>query len=64
LSMSKKAIKNSVVPDVTGMGLRDAIYVLENLGMNVDIHGYGKVTRQSIKPGQEIKDEQIDIYLN
>ncbi|MEP0368374.1 MAG: penicillin-binding protein [Cyclobacteriaceae bacterium] len=39
------------VPDVKGMTLRDAIYVLENVGLQVDIEGRGRVSSQSITPG-------------
>lgn len=51
------------VPAVTGMGLRDALYVLENLGLKVDVEGYGKVVRQSIKPGTPVKGQSIRLYL-
>ena len=46
------------------MGARDAIYVLENLGIEVDIEGVGKVTKQSLKPGIKNKKQAIKIYLN
>ena len=63
--ISKKDIKSSMVPDVKGMGARDAIYVLENLGLNVEIDGVGKVVKQTLKPGQKINGGQdIKIYLN
>lgn len=39
------------IPDVRGMSLRDAIYVLENLGLKVSIEGRGRVEQQSIAPG-------------
>lgn len=39
------------VPDVRGMELMDALYLLENLGLEVKVSGKGKVSRQSIKPG-------------
>ena len=39
------------VPDVRGMGLRDALYLLENAGLNVDYNGIGTVRFQSIAPG-------------
>ncbi len=39
------------VPDVTGMGLRDAMYLLERQGFQVKPSGRGAVLRQSIKPG-------------
>ncbi len=51
-------------PKVTGMGLRDAIYVLEKAGFQVDVHGSGTVYRQSIKEGQPYKRGQyMSIYL-
>lgn len=42
---------NSLVPDVNGMGLKDAIYVLEQAGLKVIPQGKGKVITQSILPG-------------
>ncbi len=60
----KAKIKKNVVPDLEGMGLRDAVYVLENLGMTVQVDGYGKVRRQSVRPGQSISDKEIILYLN
>ena len=41
-----------VVPNVQGMGLRDALYLLENRGLRVQVTGAGMVRRQSISPGQ------------
>lgn len=59
-----KKIQNKIVPDVRGMGLRDATYVLENLGMNVEVKGIGKVSKQSIKPGTQNVGQKIEILLN
>jgi cell division protein FtsI (penicillin-binding protein 3) len=39
------------VPDVQGMTLRDALYVLENAGLRVAASGRGRVNKQSINPG-------------
>ncbi len=39
------------VPNVLGMGLRDALYILENRGLRVKINGSGMVKRQSLQPG-------------
>ncbi|MBL7940145.1 MAG: transpeptidase family protein [Flavobacteriales bacterium] len=39
------------VPNVLGMGLRDALYILENRGLRVRIQGNGMVKRQSLTPG-------------
>ena len=58
-----KKIARSAVPDVRGMGARDAMYVLENLGLRVSVFGRGKVARQSLLPGTGIKGQQIEIYL-
>lgn len=44
----------SVVPDVGGMGARDAVYLLESRGVKVKITGRGKVTKQSLAPGKKI----------
>jgi cell division protein FtsI (penicillin-binding protein 3) len=41
------------VPNVLGMGLRDAVYILENSGLRVRIQGNGMVKRQSIQPGSK-----------
>ena len=42
--------KKYTVPNVVGMGLRDATYQLEKLGLRVRVRGVGKVKKQSIKP--------------
>ncbi len=39
------------VPNVLGMGLRDALYILENRGLRVRVQGNGMVKRQSLQPG-------------
>jgi len=45
-----KIIQGSM-PDVTGMTLRDAIYLLENRGFRIEYTGLGRVKKQSIGPG-------------
>ena len=39
------------MPNVRGMGLKDALYVLESMGLKVSVAGKGKVIGQSIAPG-------------
>ena len=51
------------VPDVRGMGARDAIFLLENAGCRVDIVGRGKVLRQSIAPNTEAHGQQVRLSL-
>ena len=43
-----------LVPNVVGMGLKDALYLLENRGLHVRISGTGMVRRQSIMPGSRL----------
>ena len=57
-------IPENAVPDVTGMSLKDAIYVLENQGLKVKAYGKGRVKRQSLKVGTKIrKGNRIFISL-
>jgi cell division protein FtsI (penicillin-binding protein 3) len=49
------------VPEVRGLGLRDAMYLLENQGLVVRVVGRGKVRQQSLKAGDNIKKGQIII---
>jgi cell division protein FtsI (penicillin-binding protein 3) len=48
--------KPNRVPDVRGLSLRDALFVLENKGYRVLIEGKGRVKEQSMLPGQSIAD--------
>ena len=47
------------VPDVTGMGARDAVYLLESKGIKTKLKGRGKVKAQSIYAGQPIKQGMV-----
>lgn len=49
--MKPTTIRKQVMPNVRGMGLKDALYLLENMGLKVAIKGRGKVTLQSVAPG-------------
>jgi len=44
----------TIMPNVKGMPAMDAISLLENMGLKVEIKGTGKVYRQSIEPGVKI----------
>lgn len=52
----------SLVPDVRGMRLRDALYLLENLGMKVAFEGKGRIITQSFNPNIAIPKGKT-IYL-
>lgn len=51
------------MPDLRGMGLRDAMYVMDAFGVRLFPQGSGKVVSQSVAPGMEIKNELIQLYL-
>jgi len=52
------------VPDVIGLAPDDAIYLLENMGMQVQITGAGKVRQQSLPSGSQVmKGATIQLLL-
>jgi cell division protein FtsI (penicillin-binding protein 3) len=56
--------KPGAVPDVSGMLLRDALYVLENRGLRVSFSGHGRVVYQSQPPGsQALKGSSVTLKL-
>lgn len=53
------------VPDVKGMNVTDAVYILESMGWKVRFEGYGKVKSQSVKPDAELrKGSTINLTLS
>ena len=51
----EKVYGKHTVPNVIGMGARDAIFMLESRGIKTSIYGRGKVTKQSLSPGTPIR---------
>ena len=51
----EKQYGKGTVPDVMGMGARDAIFNMESRGIKTRIVGRGKVTKQSLVPGTPVK---------
>ncbi len=58
-----KVFTQNTIPDVIGMKAKDAVYVLESLGLKVIIKGIGTVRSQSVKPGDKIYNNKV-IILN
>ena len=54
LQISTLDTKCGCVPNVVGMGLDDALYLLEKSGLTVEIVGCGRVIKQSIAPNTAI----------
>ena len=52
-------MEKGLVPDVRGMSLRDAIYLLENSGLRVRYNGKGRVRRQSPEHGARYNEGTV-----
>ncbi|MCF8370023.1 MAG: transpeptidase family protein [Bacteroidales bacterium] len=50
--------EKNLMPNVKGMGLKDALYILENLGLKVEVSGYGMIHHQTPQPNSRIKKGQ------
>lgn len=60
----KDVLDKNLIPELYGMGIRDAIYLLENKGVRVSYHGIGRVKSQSVQSGQPIiKGSTIHLTL-
>jgi cell division protein FtsI (penicillin-binding protein 3) len=59
VSLAGVKIQQGLVPDVRGMSLRDAIYLIENSGMRVKFNGKGRVLRQSPEHGARFNDGTV-----
>lgn len=63
LELNRRQVNRGKVPDVRGMGLRDAMYLLGNEGLQVKAKGIGRVTTQSIKPGTTTRGQTVFLDL-
>ena len=62
--IKEKQYSKKAVPDVSDMGARDAIFMMESRGIKTKIYGRGKVTKQSLEPGLPVKKGMVcAIYL-
>jgi len=52
------AISEGLMPNLFGMNLLDAVYLLENAGLKVEIKGKGHIVNQSIKKGDRFWTNQ------
>lgn len=65
IAVAPKTIYKSIMPDVKGMSLKDAVYMLEYNGLHVKIQGKGKVQMQSIAPGTMVtKGQNVILQLS
>ena len=54
VKLDKIETEEDVMPDVMGMGARDAVFVLEKMGVRVRVSGTGNVREQSIPAGTSL----------
>ena len=55
---NKKEFSKDFVPNVCGMGAKDAIYLMQQYNMDVEIQGYGTVKSQSIAAGTRVRERR------
>lgn len=51
VDLKPRSIAKNSVPNVIGLSARDAVYLIERLGMHVLLRGSGKVTKQTVPAG-------------
>jgi cell division protein FtsI (penicillin-binding protein 3) len=65
VTTTANTIDARIMPTLKGMGLKDAVYLCENMGLRLSVKGKGKVMAQSIVAGQAInKGTIVALELN
>ena len=57
--IKEKQYSKRAVPDVSDMGARDAIFMMESRGIKTKIYGRGKVVKQTLAPGLPVKKGMV-----
>lgn len=62
---SKQKVSSKTMPNLVGLGARDAIYLIERCGMKARVSGCGVVKSQSVAAGAKVtKGKVVNIELN
>ena len=57
-------LKKGIMPNLSGLSAKDALFLLENNGVNVRLQGFGSVKKQSVEAGQRFnKGNKITLTL-
>lgn len=65
IKWKENKVTENLVPNVKGMTLRDALFLLESTGLRVNVSGKGRVVEQSKMPGTKISNgNEITIKLS
>lgn len=62
LQLNPAPVPGGTIPDLRGMGIRDALHLLENQGVIVTYEGLGRIVSQSIPAGTKIS-EGLKLHL-
>lgn len=60
--IKSQPVRQQVMPNVRGMALKDALFLLENMGVRVQVKGKGRIVAQSIPPGTAL-DRPLQLLL-
>jgi cell division protein FtsI (penicillin-binding protein 3) len=63
LNLKPIMVTPGLMPDLKGMGLRDALKILSELGLKVNYVGYGRITEQSPAPNTKIGENTTPVSL-
>ncbi len=63
LNLKPVMVTPGFMPDLKGMGLRDALKILSELGLNANYVGYGRITEQSPAPNTKIGENTTPVSL-
>jgi cell division protein FtsI (penicillin-binding protein 3) len=58
IRFAPRRIRENQVPNVRGMNVRDAVFILEQLGLKTVVRGHGKVSSQSLRAGSVLRKGQ------
>jgi len=58
VALKSRELKPGTIPNVKGMGVTDAVYLLEKSGLRVSLRGFGKVKSQSLRAGDPMRRGQ------
>jgi len=65
MTIKQGKVFRNIMPDLKGMGLKDAVYLLESQGVQVQIQGRGRVQAQSVPAGTKLaKGQNITLQLS
>jgi cell division protein FtsI (penicillin-binding protein 3) len=60
----KTAMLDAGVPNVIGMGLNDAIFVMQRKGYSIHFEGAGRVIHQNPEPGTFYQGGPVELILS